>query len=587
VDARPETTTKSTRDRAWVAWLAGAVAALATWCAMGRVERGERRTRVEATVAGARVTSDASKLRARVLEQLRKPLVLEIGADTRTTTAEALGARVDDERLEAMVRDLDDGKSALVRSATTSTLALPLAIRFDAKAAFAAIVALKEDFDRPAEDAKLDLDARKVLSESPGLRIDVYATLAALEDALKHGENRVKVTWVAVAPQLTKEKLAGVELTDTLGFFETKYATDRKHVDRTFNLRLAASRLNGKVILPGETFDFNQVVGPRDEAHGYRVAKVIADGELVDGMGGGTCQIAGTLHGAALFAGLDIVQRSPHTRPSYYIKMGLDAAVAYPAIDLKIRNPFPFPVVLKETVVGGMVHAEILGPRRTRVVTFVRKIEEVIPFPEREVGDDRLPEGKRVLVQRGIPGFKVRRYRIVRDGPNAVREKTDDTYPPTTQIWHVGTGEGATKKPSPAASGSSIAGREIAESHGASSHLTTDDHPEYVADAYLAITQGPGIGKSAGKDDDDVLRHLNADAFGAAGGPAPSGMEEVRVAGETGTKGWTKKYIATSSSTSPHPIDDSVVEEEPTESCEGDECKPVAKHAPAHKRRKK
>ena len=94
--------------------------------------------------------------------------------------------------------------------------------------------------------------------------------------------------------------------------------------------------------MPGEIFDFNEVVGPRDEANGYKVAPVIAEGELVDGIGGGTCQISGTLHGAAFFAGLEIVERYPHTRPSSYIKMGLDATVVYPTINFRMKNRFRF-----------------------------------------------------------------------------------------------------------------------------------------------------------------------------------------------------------------------------------------------------
>lgn len=375
---------------------------------------------------------------------------------------------------------------------------LPTPLLLDRKAALAAISSLKDDLDEPAQDAKIDLVARKVLPEIAGRRVKVFETLATIEDALRKGEDAVDVAYEDVPASVTQADLKDVDLSATLGYFETRYAVDKKHEDRTFNLRIAASRVNGKVILPGEVFDFNAVVGPRDEAHGYRLAKVIADGELVDGIGGGTCQITGTLHGAAFFAGLEVVQRTPHTRPSSYIKMGLDAAVAYPHVTLKLKNPFPHPVVLKETVTGGVVRAEILGPKRPRMVTFIRKIDDVIPFTEREVKDDRLPKGVRVVTQRGIPGFKVRRYRIVREGPNAVREKTIDTYPPTQQIVRVGTGldEGGNKP-------------------------KADDHPEYVADEYLAITQGPGIGKAP---------------------PDVPGMEEVRVAGPTGTKGWTRKY---------------------------------------------
>ncbi|MGZ5970318.1 MAG: VanW family protein [Polyangiales bacterium] len=437
---------------------------------------------------------------------LRGKITLSLGTTKKTFTREALGARLDELRLSATVRSLQDPDSPLLKNAGSTVLPIPAAVTLDPKASILAIGSLKDDLDEPPQDAKIDIDRRKLIPEVPGRRIDVYATLAALEDALKKGTDTVEVAFQSIAPAVSQAALANVELTDTIGYFETKYAVDKKHEDRTFNLRLAASRLNGKVILPGETFDFNAVVGPRDEAHGYRVAKVIADGELVDGIGGGTCQIAGTLHGAAFFAGLEIVQRTPHTRPSGYIKMGLDAAVAYPHVTLKLRNPFPHPVVLRETVTGGIVRAEVLGPKRLRLVTFIRKIDDVIPFSERAVPDDRLPKGVRVVTQRGIPGFKVRRYRVVREGPNAVREKTVDSYPPTQQIVHVGTGlDVSPTKPQP------------------------DEHPEYVADEYLAITQGPGIGRPQ-SDTTELSSSL------------PSGMEEVRVPGKYGTKGWSKKY---------------------------------------------
>jgi hypothetical protein len=334
--------------------------------------------------------------------------------------------------------------------------------------------------------------------------MNVYATLARL-DAVILGRKGDSVDLVidAVPPSRTASAIGEVQVSDVIGWFETKYARDLKHEARTFNLKLAASKLDGHVVMPGEVFDFNEVVGPRSEANGYKIAPVIAQGELVDGIGGGTCQIAGSLHGAAFFAGLDIVERKPHTRPSFYIKMGMDAAVSYPAITLKLRNPFPYPVVLHETVQNGVVRAEILGPKRTRDVTFVRKISDVTRFEEREVPDPKIPKGERVLSQRGIPGFKITRYRLLRDGSFAVRERTQDAYPSTTQIWKVGTGD-----PDPKF-----------EAHD-------DEHPEYVADEYLAISQGP---------------HIVSPRTGQAE-PVPGGaMVESRVAGRYGSHGWTER----------------------------------------------
>lgn len=426
-----------------------------------------------------------------------------------TRTREDLGVRVENARLVGLVSQLADRQSALRRAhaqhaaaGVARPLALPLPVMIDGSRALTALLGVKDDLDKAPVDARLDLRRRVVAQEENGRRVDVYATLARLDAALVRGDRAVDAVIETMPATRTAASIGEVAIDDVLGFFETKYATDRKHADRTFNLRLAAQKLDGYVILPGETFDFNEVVGPRSEANGYKVAPVIAQGELVDGIGGGTCQIAGTLHGAAFFSGLDIVERKPHTRPSFYIKMGMDATVVYPTITLRLRNPFPHPIVLHETVQDGMVRAEILGPKRTRDVTFVRKINEVVPFVESEKPDPKLPQGKRVLSQRGIPGFKVTRYRILRDGPFAVREHFTDTYPPTQQIWRVGTG------PS-----------ELAFEGGG------DDHPEYVADEYLAISQGPHV----------VDPHAKKDDPEKPGGP----MVETRVAGRYGTHGWT------------------------------------------------
>ena len=82
-----------------------------------------------------------------------------------------------------------------------------------------------------------------------------------------------------------------------------------------------------------------------------------------------------------------MIERYPHTRPSSYIKMGLDATVVYPTINFQIRNAYPFPVVLHQTVKNGVVRAEILGKRRARTITLIRKIDQALPYEELERPD--------------------------------------------------------------------------------------------------------------------------------------------------------------------------------------------------------
>ncbi len=427
---------------------------------------------------------------------------LLLGPDERKATSFGeLGVEIDKLRLTALVRDAKDPTSPLRRAWRSSggvgVIALPVPLSLQRERALTTLLRVKDGADRLPVDARLDLEKKALVTEEFGRLLDVDATMFAVEAALWRGEREASAVFEERRPRRVAAELGNVRFDHVLGWFETRYNRAIRYEARTFNLRLAASKLDGRVLLPGETFDFNEVVGPRDEASGYKVAPVIAEGELVDGIGGGTCQISGTLHGAAFFAGLEIVERHPHTRPSSYIKMGLDATVVYPTITFRVRNPFAHPVVLHQTVKNGVVRAEVLGPPTDRTVTLIRKIDEALPYEEVERPDAALPEGERVLGQRGIPGFKLHRYRIVRTGTHAVRERWSEVYPPTPQIVRRGTAA-ATTEPSKA---------------------SDDPHPEYVADELLVATQGANL----------------EDGNARAGA-----MSEIREPGRFGRYGWTE-----------------------------------------------
>jgi vancomycin resistance protein YoaR len=449
---------------------------------------------------------DAGK---RALERLRRhvagPIAIELpDGGKRELYLGRLGAEIDKVRLAQLVRDARDATSPLRRvwqgAGGKGPVELPVPIALNPERAVEQLLLLKDELDRLPVDARLDLEKRQLISETKGRLLDVDASLGALASALERGARSVGLVFEDRLPRRLAKELGNVGFDSVLGWFETRYSRSERHQARTYNLRLAASKLDGYVLLPGEVFDFNEVVGARDEANGYKVAPVIAEGELVDGIGGGTCQISGTLHGATFFAGLEIVERYPHTRPSSYIKMGLDATVVYPTITFRVRNPFDFPVVLHQTVKNGMVRAEVLGLRRSRTVTLIRRIDSAIAYEEVERPDKDLPEGVRLLGQRGVAGFRLHRYRIVREGEHAVRERWSDVYPPTQQIVRVGTGDMPRDK----------------------MKAEDDPHPEYVADELLVLTQGP-------------------DAEASDTGEQSGGMMEWREPGKFGSYGWTEK----------------------------------------------
>lgn len=369
-----------------------------------------------------------------------------------------LGADVDEARLQQLLRDARDPSSPTRRlwaqeaavdtssEEATPPKALPLPLTLSEEALTKRLLQVKDEFDRRPQSARLDLEKKSVVPHVDGRYLDLDSTLVKIKRSLLSGELTAEAAVHLEKPEREAEDLKGLQVDHVLGHFETKYSRARKYEDRTYNLALAASKLNGTVLMPGESFDFNDVVGARDEANGYKVATVIANGELVDGIGGGTCQVSGTLHGAAFFAGLDIIERYPHTRPSSYIKMGMDATVVYPTINFRFRNPYDFPIALRQVVSGGTVRAEILGPRLDQVVTLIRRVDEALPYEQLQKKDPKLPRGTRILAQRGIPGFRLHRYRTIRRGSHTVREKWRDVYPPTPQVIRIGTGETSLRK---------------------------------------------------------------------------------------------------------------------------------------------
>lgn len=361
----------------------------------------------------------------------------------RELTRERLGLHVEQGEVKRLIEEWRDPASTLRRfreaSGATGSIAVPVPVRMDREIATRTLMALKEEFDTDPSDAHIDISKQEIVRDRVGRRMELYSTMSRLEWSARGEAESVEIAVVEVAPRVRYKSIADVRFDDALGWFETPYSQMRKDRHRTYNLELAAKSLNGQILMPGEVFSFNDVVGERSEARGYRVAHVIAAGELVDGMGGGTCQIAGTLHAAAFFAGLEVVERQPHSRPSSYIRIGLDATVSYPNIDLKLRNPFEFPVVLGMSVAEGKVRGEVLGPERELTVTYIRNILEIREPPTRTIEDDSMPRGVKTVDQRGVPGFKVRRFRIFSKGTIQWRHEGLDRYPPTPHVVRVGT----------------------------------------------------------------------------------------------------------------------------------------------------
>jgi vancomycin resistance protein YoaR len=389
--------------------------------------------------------TSASDLAAQIAESFAAtPVTVAIGKSTIPLTWSELGAVVDHEALPHAAHvarqalDESGGPPDLdaVRAALATAGVMPVTV--DRAAAAKALAQLKARYDSAPRNAVMDLEQRTIHRERPGSILDIYGSMGALAAAAQSGAERVELATVEIAPEVTVATLGIDDVSHVLAQFETKYSvTD---AIRNFNLKLAASKLDGHVIKPGEEFSFNEVVGPRTEKEGYKVAGVIDAGEMVDGLAGGTCQISSTLHGAAFFAGLDLVKALPHSRPSTYITMGMDATVVYPNVDLVLKNSYDFPVAIHFRVTEGKAMVEILGRERPYdQVEFERRVIEKLEFDTVTREDDAIPIGTMSIDQYGFFGYTLEKSRkFYKNGEMVKRDKWKIRYQPVTEYVRNG-----------------------------------------------------------------------------------------------------------------------------------------------------
>lgn len=381
---------------------------------------------------------------------LDRELVLTAGPVSTTTSARALGARPVAEDVVAEALALGHSGNLLddlrVRGqARRGELDLRVGMRFDEQRALEQLLALAPDVDTMSTPTRLDLERRKVLAATRGTALLPYDSLSNVAIGLAAGHDEIALAIAHKAAVPPDEDPLGLiadslDIGVVLGSFSTPYSMDIAVADRTHNLKVGAAALDGTVIMPGELFSFNAVVGERSVEAGYRYAPGIEAGQLVDVVGGGICQVASTIFGAGFFAGLEIVDARPHSRPSAYVDMGLDATVVWPSVDLVLRNQFEFPIVLHMRVSQGQVHAEVLGPRRPYQVAFERTLKEATPYETVVRDDPKLRSGADMLVQRGMRGFELERVRKLYQGGEVVAtEVAELEYPPTREIIRRGT----------------------------------------------------------------------------------------------------------------------------------------------------
>lgn len=197
----------------------------------------------------------------------------------------------------------------------------------------------------------------RVIPSENGL--DFGISLEEAKQLLQEEKDEYTIPLKVLYPNVTTNMIGTEAFPDLLSNFSTKYSASNRN--RTTNLILAANKINGTVLMPGETFSYNKTVGARTIAAGYKEAPIYVSGRVEDGLGGGICQITTTLYNAVLYANLEVTERSNHQFVPSYAGASRDATVVYGAIDFKFKNNREYPIKINCSVSNGIANFKIFG----------------------------------------------------------------------------------------------------------------------------------------------------------------------------------------------------------------------------------
>ena len=298
-----------------------------------------------------------------------------------------------------------------------------------------------KEYNREAKDAFVTEKGEEIVitPEVVGVELDADKAREILKKNVNSTEG-YRIPAKLTQPEVTAAQLEAEYLDTIIGTYSTDYSTSS--ANRKANIHLASSKINGISLNPGEVFSFNNVVGPRTSGAGYKIAHVYSGGKVIDGIGGGICQVSSTLYNAAVLADLEIAYRTNHSMPVSYVPLGRDATVSYGSIDFKIKNNKETPVKIEIIGNGSTLTVNIYGRGKyLKEISVESVITGYIPFGTVEIKDDTMYEGESRVEEAGSNGTKVETYKIIKENGEVVSRKllAKSSYTPISKEIRVGT----------------------------------------------------------------------------------------------------------------------------------------------------
>lgn len=299
--------------------------------------------------------------------------------------------------------------------------------------------AIYKDIFKLPVDASYTTNPYVVYPSSNGL--DFAISMEEAKAIISNQQDEYTIPLKITYPNVTTNQIGNEAFPDLLSQFSTSFTSSG--YNRSNNIILSSAKLNGLVLMPGEEFSYNQAVGQRTKAAGFREAGAYSNGKVVQEVGGGICQVSSTLYNAVLYANLEIVERTNHYFNPGYVKAGLDATVSWGGPDFRFRNNRNYPIRIVTDTSGKKLKVYIYGLKTDDDCTVVldpRYISSV-PYKTTYQNDASLATGETRVISSGSNGCKTATYKYVYDKNGTLISSeciSRDTYSPHNKVVAVG-----------------------------------------------------------------------------------------------------------------------------------------------------
>lgn len=383
---------------------------------LGQLFGGERALPCQAELSSAG-RAKLGELLAQLAESENTPLVETVwsvneGSYELVITRGITGRMLDEQQAELLV-------AAALQDLSISEHAVELPVLSEEPQALD-VQAIYDAIHTEAKDAWVDPEEYAAMPHVVGIDFEVARVQEQFDKLAEGGTMKFPLT--VTMPEVTQRVLQGRLFAHMLGECTSSVSGT---ANRRTNVKIATEAIHGVTLMPGEVFSYNDTLGPRTTANGYMPAPAYIGGKTVDDVGGGICQDSSTLYLAVLRANLEIVERTNHMYTVGYVPDGLDATVAYNAIDFRFRNNTEYPIRIDAVYEKNKLTIRLYGTKTDDyTVKMVTQTLSTNPYEVIYKADSSVAAGKTVVETTAYTGRKVQAYRCVYDGNGELVSKT-------------------------------------------------------------------------------------------------------------------------------------------------------------------